>query len=124
MRGGGGRRRPLGRHHGGRRQHARQGANRLLAGLAQRLERGTAGRIDVEGDGDVTAARRDAADHPGGQHAAAACWIDDCLKNLADSRFGDFRHVVCFRRLAIFCRRLIAGVAAVTYMQPDVKAKR
>src|SRR5918993_829147 len=29
----------------------------------------------------------------------------------------------CFRGLAISCRRLIAGVAAVTYMQRDLKSK-
>jgi len=32
--------------------------------------------------------------------------------------------IVRFRRAAILCRRLIAGVAAVTYMQRDVKSKR
>jgi hypothetical protein len=31
--------------------------------------------------------------------------------------------IVRFRRAAILCRRLIAGVAAVTYMQRDVKSK-
>src|SRR4029450_1981563 len=30
----------------------------------------------------------------------------------------------CFRGLAILCRRLIAGVAAVTYMQRDLKSKQ
>jgi hypothetical protein len=31
--------------------------------------------------------------------------------------------IVCFRRPAILCRRLIAGVAVVTYMQRDMKSK-
>jgi hypothetical protein len=30
----------------------------------------------------------------------------------------------CFRGPAILCRRLIAGVAAVTYMQRDLKSKQ
>jgi hypothetical protein len=31
--------------------------------------------------------------------------------------------IACFRAPAILCRRLIAGVAVVTYMQRDVKSK-
>ena len=117
------RRGPLGRHDGGRRQHARHGADRLFAGLAQRLQGGAAGRIDVEGDRDMAAAGGDAAHHAQRHDILAGRRVDDGFENAADGRFADFRHVARFRCPAIFCRRLIEGIAAVTYMQRGVKAK-
>ena len=83
----------LGGHHGRRRQHARHGAHGLLAGLAQRLQGGAAGRVDIEGDRDMAAAYGDAAHHALRHDALCRRRIDDGLEDLADGRFGYFRHV-------------------------------
>ena len=73
--------RAFGGHHGGRRQHARHGAHRLLAGLAQRLQGGAAGRIDIEGDGNMAAAGGDAAHHAQRHDALAGRRVDDGFEN-------------------------------------------
>ena len=85
-------RRPLGGHHGRRRQHARHGAHGLFAGLAQRLQGGTAGGVDIEGHRNMAAAYGDAADHALRHDVLCRRRIDDGLKDLADGRFGDFSH--------------------------------
>ena len=74
----------FGGHDGGRRQHTRHGAHRLLGGLAQRLQSGAAGRIDVEGNGDMAAAGGDAAHHAQRHDALAGRRIDDGFENLTD----------------------------------------
>ncbi len=81
-------------------------AERLFAGLAQRLEGGAAGGIDVEGDRDMTRARGNAAHHAQRRDAAARRRIDDGIENLADGRFADFRHV-----LLLSLRRNFASAA-------------
>ena len=114
----------FGGHDGGGRQHARHGADRLFAGLAQRLQGGAAGRIDVEGDGDMAAADGDPAQQAGAPPrsvpVAGSMTVSRTLR-MADS--VNSAMIARFRYPANSCRRLIEGVAVVTYMQPGVKSK-
>ena len=106
LRGGCGRagrgRRPLGGHHGGGGKDAWHGPDRLLAGLAQRLEGGAAGGIDIERHRDMTGARGDAAHHAQRFDTAAGRRIDDGFENLPDGRFAYFRHVLLLPPRRIF----------------------
>ena len=106
----------FGRHDGGRRQHARHGAHRLFAGLAQRFERRAAGRINLQSDCNMSAAGGDAAHHAQRNDILArspgSMTVSRTLRT-ADS-------VISAMSLA---RRLIEGMPAVTYMQRGVKAK-
>src|SRR6185503_5171444 len=62
----------------------------------------------------MSAAGGDSAHHTEGNHVLPGCRVGDCFENAAHGRFRDFRHVA---------RRLIEGMAAVTYMLTGVKAK-
>ena len=102
-RGGAGRRRgALGGHHRGCGENPRHGADRLLAGLAQRLEGRAASGVDFERDRDMTGARGDAAHHAQRLDAAAGRRIDDGFENLPDGRFAYFRHVLLLPPRRIF----------------------
>jgi hypothetical protein len=71
----------------------------------------------------MAAADGDAAHHALRNDASGGRRIDDGFENLADSRFGYFRHFAYFLDPAILFRGLIAGVAVVTYMQRGMKSK-
>ena len=114
----------LGGHDGRRRQHARHGAHGLFAGLAQRLQGGAAGGVDIEGDGDMAAADGDAAHHALRHDALCRRRIDDGVENLADGRFGYFSHGCLFPRprnivSPLDCRCCCRHIYAA---RPEIKA--
>ena len=81
--GGGGRGlagRPLGGQHGGDRENARQGGHGLLRLGAQPLELGRARPVDLDGEGDMAAAQRQARNHAEIDDIASAIGIGDGLE--------------------------------------------
>ena len=54
---------------------------------------GTAGRVNLQSDCNMSAAGGDAAHHAQRHDVLAGRRIDDRFENAAHGRFGDFRHV-------------------------------
>ena len=80
---------PLGGHHGGYGQHAGEPLDRRLAGLAQRLLRGTLVRVDLQREADVAVPHHDSADQAAGDDVLPAVRVQDIGKRRQNLLLGD-----------------------------------
>ena len=84
--------RPLGGEHGGDRENAGQGGSACAGCAAQRLELGRTRPVDLDGEGDMAGAQRQAGYHAKIDDIASAIRIGDGLEGGQHSGLGCLDH--------------------------------